>query len=150
MTTFQVSELINASQEKVWAAMLNDETYRQWTKVFNPTSYYEGEWKTGCEMKFLGIGDDGKTAGMYSKIKECNPPHFVSIEHLGMIKDGITDTESEEVKKWAPSYENYTLTEKSGATEVKVEMQIHESYREMFEKLWIAALKDLKKICESA
>lgn len=128
--------------------MLADETYRQWTKAFHPTSYFEGEWKTGNKIRFLAIGDDGKAGGMYSLIKEYNPPQFVSIHHLGVVKDGVVDTESEEVKKWALSYENYTLTEKSGATEVKVEMQLDESNREMFEKLWSQALKDLKSLCE--
>lgn len=148
MGVLSISKTIKANPEKVWDTMLTDKTYRQWTKAFNPTSYFEGEWKTGSEIKFLGIGDDGKTAGMYSKIKEANPPHFVSILHLGMIKDGVVDTESEEVKKWAPSFENYTLKEKNGHTEILVEMQIHESYQEMFEKLWEKALKELKRICE--
>jgi len=50
---------INAPVAKVWDMMLAQETYRQWTAAFEPTSYYEGSWEKGSKMKFLGAGDSG-------------------------------------------------------------------------------------------
>lgn len=148
MIILRIAETINALPDKVWSIMLADETYRQWTKAFHPNSYFEGDWSSGSEMRFLATEENGKTGGMFSVIKESDPPRFLSIEHRGLIADGKVDTESEEVKKWAPAYENYTLTEKNGQTELLIEMQMDESHREMFEKMWNTALKDLKTLCE--
>ncbi len=148
METISFSTIINADKEKVWNTMLGKETYTQWTKAFHEGSYYEGSWEKGSEIRFIGPAEDGKPSGMYSRIKENIPHEFISIEHLGMIKDGQIDTTSEEVKKWAPSFENYTFTEKDGKTEVKVEMQTPAEHKEMFGKMWPKALKELKELCE--
>lgn len=88
--------------------------------------------------------------GMFSRIKENDKYKFVSIEHLGMIKNGVVDTTSEEVKKWTPALENYTFTEKDGKTEVKIEMDVAEEYESMFEEMWPKALKALKSLCEKS
>src|SRR5688572_26021299 len=102
---------INAPRERVWDVMLSDETYRQWTSAFNPGSYYKGDWKEGSKILFLGPNPDGSgEGGMVSRIKENRPHEFISIEHLGIVQNGVEDTESEEAKKWAPAYENYTFT----------------------------------------
>ena len=94
---------------------------------------------------------------MYSKIKENRKHEYISIEHLGMVKDGVIDTTSDEVRKWTPAFENYTFTEKArlndpvgqgNQTEVKVEMQVASEYKAMFEEMWPRALKTLKDLCE--
>lgn len=128
--------------------MLEDKTYRQWTAAFHEGSYYEGTWEKGTEIRFLGPGEDGKLGGMYSKIKENKKHEFISIEHLGMVSDDVVDTTSDEVKKWAPAFENYTFTEKGNQTEVKVDMQIDSNYKAMFEEMWPKALKALKNLSE--
>lgn len=148
MQTIQFTILIDADKHKVWNIMLEDKTYREWTKEFNADSYYEGSWSKGSEIRFIGANAEGKLEGMFSRIKENDPYRFISIEHLGMISNGIVDTTSEEVKKWTPSFENYTFTEKGDKTESKVEMQVGEEYKKIFEEMWPRALKALKALCE--
>ena len=148
METIQFTIAINADVEKVWNTMLNDDTYRQWAKEFHDGSYYEGSWDKGSFIHFLGPDEEGKMSGMYSKIKENKLYEFISIEHLGMISNGIVDTTSDEVKKWTPAFENYTFTKKGNQTEIKVDMQIDTNYKAMFEEMWPKALKALKQICE--
>lgn len=148
METLRFSILIDADRKTVWDTMLNDATYRQWAKAFNESSYYEGKWEKGNEMRFLGRDENGDIGGMLSKIKECEKYRFVSIEHLGTISRGVVDTTSEEVKKWAHALENYTLTEKKGRTEVLVETDIDPEFRSMFEDMWPEALESLKQLCE--
>jgi hypothetical protein len=148
METIQFTIQINANKQKVWNTMLEDKTYRQWTTAFHEGSYYEGSWEQGSEIRFLGPAEDGKLGGMYSKIKENRQHEYISIEHLGMVKDGVIDTTSEEVKKWTPAFENYTFTEKENQTEIKVEMQVVSEYKTMFEDMWPRALKTLKDLCE--
>ncbi len=146
--TFKI--IINAPREKVWHAMLDDATYREWTKPFNEGSRYEGKWETGSEMRFIGCDENGKeSGGMYSKIKEARPYEFVSIEHLGMINEnGEIDTTSEAVKKWTPAFENYIFNNTDGGTEVLVEIDISDEWKDMFNDMWPKALVKLKEIAE--
>lgn len=148
METIQFSILINADKQKVWDTMLEDKTYREWTKAFHAGSYYEGNWKKGSEIRFLGPNEDGTLGGMLSRIDENIKYQYISIEHLGVIKNGKVDTTSEEAKKWTPSFENYTFTEKGDQTELKIEMMVDPSYKAMFEDMWPKALDELKNLSE--
>lgn len=148
MQVIQFSILIHADRKKVWNAMLEDKAYREWTRAFHEGSYYEGSWKKGSEIRFLAKNDQGIPEGMFSRIKDNIEYQFISIEHLGIISDGKVDTTSDEVKKWASSFENYTFTDKGGQTEVLIDIQVDENYVKMFEEMWPKALKLLKEICE--
>jgi hypothetical protein len=148
MEVIQFSILINAPKQKVWKTMLGKETYTQWTKAFAEGSTYRGSWEKGDEIHFIGENAEGKAEGMYSRIKENRLYDFISIEHLGIISNGTIDTTSDDVKKWAPSFENYTFTMRGSATELKVEMQVSTEYKKMFEEMWPKALKLLKELCE--
>ena len=140
---------IKAPKKKVWDTMLEDATYRQWTNVFSPGSYFKGSWEEGSKILFLGPNPEGGgEGGMVSRIKENRLYEFMSIEHLGIVKDGVEDTESEEAKKWAPAYENYTFSEKDGGTILSVDMDIDEKHKSMFEEMWPKALEKLKELAE--
>jgi len=141
---------INAPKDKVWDTMLQDATYRQWVAAFNPngSSWYEGDWKQGSKILFLGAGENGRVEGMVSRIKEARPHDFVSIEHLGVVQDGKEDTTSDTAKQFAPALENYTFIDKNGATEVQVEMDTVEEHRQMFEASWPKALQQLRQLAE--
>ncbi|MFA7286574.1 MAG: SRPBCC domain-containing protein [Patescibacteria group bacterium] len=140
---------IQAPVEKVWDTMLTLETYKEWTSVFEPTSYYEGSWEKGSKILFLGAGG----SGMVSEIAENIPHKFISIKHLGQMKDGIEDTTSDEVKKWTPAFENYTFTDNGTETLLAVDMEMESTpesveLKEQFEGMWPNALLKLKEICE--
>lgn len=149
MQKIHFSTFINAPVEKVWHTMLDDAPYREWTKAFNEGSYYKGDWSEGSKILFLGPDPaGGGEAGMVSRIKENREHEFISIEHLGIIKNGIEDTTGEEARKWAPAYENYTFIEKDGGTEVHVDMDIADEYKDMFDDMWPKALQALKALAE--
>lgn len=144
------SIFINAPREKVWNTMLGDETYRQWTVPFNPGSYYVGSWEQGSEIRFLGPNPGGEgEGGLLSRIVENRLYEFISIEHIGMIENGVEDTTSDKVKSWMPLFENYTFIEKDGGTEVIIDLDMKEEYKEMFDEMWPKALQILKEISES-
>lgn len=145
------SIVINASKERVWHSMLDDTSYRQWTKAFNEGGYYEGSWEKGSKILFLGPDPNtGEEGGMVSRIAENKLYEFVSIEHLGVVRNGVEDTTSEAAKKWTPAFENYTFTEKDGRTEVSVDMDTVEEMAEEFNRMWPAALQKLKEIAEQS
>lgn len=143
------SIIINAHKEKVWNTMLEDKTYRIWTEPFNPGSYYKGDWSKGSKILFLGPDPEtGKEGGMVSRIAENKLYEFISIEHLGIVKDGVEDTTSEHATKWAPAFENYTFKEKNSTTEVLVDIDINDEYKAVFEDMWPKALQKLKELAE--
>ncbi len=152
MQKIHFSVQINAPVKKVWDTMIGKESYSIWTKPFCPAgSRFEGDWSEGSEICFIGV--DEKTGkemgGMYSRIKENRPCKFISIEHIGMLNpDGTVDTQSEEVKKWTPAFENYTFVEKNGVTEVTIDQDMSEEYTPMFEEMWPKALQALKELTE--
>lgn len=148
MSKLNFSIMIDATVSKVWNMMLEDKTYRIWTEEFATGSHYIGNWNEGSKILFLGPSNDGKLAGMVSKIKENKLHKYISIEHLGEVYDGVEDTTSDRVKVWAGSLENYTFIDKEGKTELVVDMDINEEFKQMFEVMWPKALQKLKSICE--
>ena len=86
---------------------------------------------------------------MVSRVAENRPYEFISLEHTGMIKDGVEDTISELVKQWTPAFENYTFSDVEGGTQLSVEMDLLEEYLELFGKMWDEALQRLKVITET-
>lgn len=111
----QFSIVIDASREKVWRTMLEPEGYKAWTAQFAEGSYFEGSWDKGARIKFLTPGGEGMT----SMIVDNKPYEFISIKHLGIIKDGVEDTQTVESKSWAEAYENYTFYERNGLSRAR-------------------------------
>lgn len=150
MQKLHFSITINAPKEKVWNTMLEDKSYREWTSAFNPGSFFQGDWSKGSKMLFLGPDPEtGEEGGMVSRIAENKPYEFISIEHLGIIKNGIEDTTSEEAKKWTPAFENYTFEDVNGTTRLLIDTDSEESYAEMFNEMWPEALQKLKTLAET-
>ncbi len=130
--------------------MLIDRTYRKWTEVFHTGSHFVGGWNQGSRILFLAPNDRGGMEGMVSRIKESRLHEFISIEHLGVVNNGMEDTTSEAAKRWAGVHENYTFKETRGATELIVDMDSTNEYRKYFEETWPPALQKLKEIAEAA
>lgn len=152
MKKLHYSIQINSPREKVWHAMLDDQTYRQWTRVFNEGgSYFKGDWSKGSKILFIGPDPKtGKEGGMVSRIAENIPNEFISIEHIGILNEGVEDTTSEEAKKWGPAFENYTFKEQDGGTLLEIDVDTQEEYAEMFDAMWPEALAKLKEIAEKS
>ena len=149
MQKLHFSIQINASKDKVWHAMLDDQPYREWTNSFNEGSYYKGSWEKGSKILFLGPDPNtGEEGGMVSRIAENKPYEFISNEHLGIVQNGVEDTTSEVARKWAPAFENYTFIDRGGATEVLVDIDVEAEYAPMFNETWPKGLLKLKELAE--
>ena len=151
MQKLQFKKEINASAQKVYEVMLglNDKsTYEYWTSAFNPTSTYEGSWKKGSKIHFVGTDENGKKGGMVSEVAENKPAEFVSIHHYGFL-DGDTEvTTGDQVEKWAGGHENYSFEEKDGITTVTVDMDTIDEYLDYFNNTYPNALNKLKEVAE--
>jgi uncharacterized protein YndB with AHSA1/START domain len=144
MQKVRFSISIDAPKERIWRAMLGDATYRQWASVFQEGTYAVTDWNEGSKALFLTPTGDG----MVSRIVAHRPNEFLSIEHLGTVKDGVQDTDRASAKEWAGALENYTLHDSDGKTTLTVEMDVAYDYRKYFEETWPKALSKLKDIAE--
>ncbi|HZW63791.1 MAG TPA: SRPBCC domain-containing protein [Flavobacteriaceae bacterium] len=153
MKKLQFSKTINAPVSKVYNTMLgldNIETYQQWTKVFNPTSTYEGKWKKGTKIVFVGTHEDGTRGGMISEVIENIPNSFVSVKHYGVLDGEKEITTGPEVEKWAGGLENYFFESHGKSTIVTVETDSTEDFIAYFTETWPKALNRLKELSEQA
>ncbi|MEJ7560065.1 MAG: SRPBCC domain-containing protein [Pedobacter sp.] len=145
MEKLEFKMTINAPKEVVWNILIGDETYPQWTSVFCDGSKVVTDWQVGSKALFL----DGKNSGMVSTIEQNIPYSYLSIKHIGEVKEGIEDTESEQVKSWAGSHENYTLEELDDNTLWIVEMDATPEFADYMKDLWPKAQQKVKEMAET-
>lgn len=136
--------IIDASPLRVWEVLWGEVSYKEWTSVFAEGSRAETDWQEGSKVYFLSNCDDG----MVAIIQKKTPNKYMSFKHIGVVKNGVEDFDSEEVRKWAGSTENYTLKEQNGKTELIVDMDIDDAYLDYFESTWPKAMAKLKDISE--
>ena len=142
--------ITSASKEAIWNTITERNKYQLWAETFTKRSYFEGGWTKGDKIRFLAANKDGGLDGMISEIAENDPYKFISIRHLGYIYNGVEDTTSEEIKSWAPFYENYTIREiDDKMCELMLEMDATDDFYAMFLELWPKALVKIKEISET-
>lgn len=139
---------INAPAAKVYNTMLGEETYKKWTAVFMPSSYYEGSWEKGQKILFIAVGKDGKREGMMGVIEENIPDKYVSIKYTGVLDGDKEITEGPQVGDWIGAYEIYSFEEQDGKTTLIIDVDVLDEYKEYFEKTYPKALEKLKEISE--
>ena len=136
---------IAAPREKVWDVLWDKNSYSKWTAVFSEGSRIETDYKEGSKVLFL----NGTGHGMVSRIAKNAAPESMWFEHLGEVKDGVEDTTSDRVKDWAGAMEKYLLKETNGNTELEVEVDMNDEFKEYFEKTFPKALATVKELAEN-
>lgn len=144
MKTLHFSIEIKAPKEKIWKILWEDATYRQWTSVFNESSYAVSDWEEGSKIQFLSA--DG--SGMYSMIDKKIPNKQMTFRHLGIVKDGVEQPDDEKTGEWKDALESYFLTENNGVTELKAELNTVEAYKQYFKDTFPKALEKVKHLAE--
>ena len=56
---------IQASPEKVYQRLIDDQFYREWTEPFYPGSFYKGSWEKNSSIQFLAVDEDGQLQGIF-------------------------------------------------------------------------------------
>ena len=146
MEKINFSTSIRASKEKVWKVLWEDASYRHWTSPFCEGSYaVTDNWKEGSKVLFLSPGGNG----MVSTVAANRPNEYMSFKHLGEVKDGVEDTTSSTVKEWNGAMENYTLTETGGVTELIIDIDVNDAFKDYMVKTWPKALEQVKELSEN-
>ena len=148
MKKLQYEIQIDAPVARAYKTMLNIETYKIWTAEFGPSSRYEGSWDEGSKILFLADDEHGKVQGMVSRIRVNNPNEFISIEHLGIVEDGIEKVEDEKSNSFSGALEEYTFIQNGNGTLLKVSIDTLTEWEKFFDDAWPRALFKLKTLAE--
>ena len=107
MKTLSYVTEIKATPEKIWDILWSPETYSLWTHAFQPGCVMKSDWKIGGETYFL---DKTEKSGMISTIESLEKPFQIIFKHLGMLQNGVPDTNSKAVVDWIGLQEKYFIT----------------------------------------
>lgn len=145
MKTLEFKIQINATPQKVWKALLDEESYKQWTNHFCEGSYYKTTNLTqGNKIQFLM--PDGQ--GMYSVIDKMDVNKTIAFRHLGDIKNFVELPIDAKTEVWTNAMETYSLTANQWGTELTATVEIIEPHAEFMNKTFPLALQELKNISE--
>jgi uncharacterized protein YndB with AHSA1/START domain len=135
---------INATPEKVWKVLLDDETYRLWTSVFCEGSYFTGDLKPGARIHFLT--PDG--SGMYSDIVLYSPNTNVLFQHIGEMKNFVEQPIDEATERWTGAFENYYLKIADNRTTIIAEIDLTPDHVNSFNEFFSKGLEKIKELSE--
>ncbi|PKF75625.1 SRPBCC family protein [Chryseobacterium sp. PMSZPI] len=144
METLSYETVIDAPVQKVWDILWSPETYSEWTKYFSAGSIMKSDWKIGGKTYFL----NDKGEGMVSTIDSLEEPYQVVFKHLGVVKDGIEDTQSKEVMEWNGSFEKYFLIDFDGKTKLHTEVQVDNQWKDHMDTGFTKGLIVVKSLAE--
>lgn len=135
---------IAATPEKIWDILWGDTTYPAWTAAFSQGSRAETDWKKGSKVLFLNAENDG----MVSTVAEHIPNEYMLFKHLGAVNKGVENYDSPEMKDWAGAEEGYRLQPAGDHTELTVNMDITDAYKDYFREAWPKALEAVRELAE--
>lgn len=133
---------INASREKVWNTLWQDETFRKWAGLIDPGTYMVGELKEGNEVQYISA-ENGY--GVTSLVEKLVTNEFLLLRHQADTQD--TGEQLRE-KEWTGGKESYSLTEKDSVTTLTVAFDVPPELEEYFTNAYPKALERVKELAE--
>ena len=109
MKRIELKHCFNTTPQWLWEMIVDVDHYRYWTTAFSQGSTFIGDWSQGSRIRFVMDDETGNVSGMISEVVLNGWPNAISIKHVGLVMNGVEDTESEEALFWTPAYENYTF-----------------------------------------
>jgi len=109
MKRIELRHCFNTTPQWLWEMIVDVDHYRYWTTAFSQGSTFIGDWSQGSRIRFVMDDETGNFSGMISEVVVNDWPTIISVKHIGLVMNGIEDTESEQAKFWTPAYENFTL-----------------------------------------
>lgn len=139
----QFSIDIKAEKTKIWKALWNDASYRDWASIFFEGSYaISDNWKEGSKVQFLAPDQ----SGIYSLIEKHIPNEIMAFKHIGNVLKGKEQLIDVETKKWSGTTEVYTLTEGTNYSTLTVEIDVLEEHLDFMKNTLPKALERVKSL----
>ena len=148
METLRFEIEIEATREKVWKVLWDDETYRQWTLPFcegiSEGSYAESDWNEGSKIYFMSSNGDGMNSVIERKITN----EYMAFKHIGELKNFVEMPINDATVQWSGAMETYRLTQNNTVTELEVSVDCVEKYVDYFQKIFPKCLGIVKDLSE--
>ena len=141
MKEMQFRVEINATKEKVWDTLWQDETFRQWAGIIDPGTHMVGELKEGNEVQFIS----GNGYGVTSLVEKLTPGEFLLLRHQA---DTQGNGKRERAQEWTGGKESYSLAEKDGTTTLTAAFDVPPEMEEYFKDNYPKALERVKVLAE--
>ncbi len=142
MNKMQFSIEIQATKERVWETLWQDETFRQWAGIIDPGTYMKGDLKEGNEIQFIS-SENGY--GVTSLVEKVVVGEYLLLKHRA---DTQEKGEQEREKEWSGGEECYILHEKDGMTNLTVAFDVPLELEEYFTENYPKALAKVKALAE--
>ena len=142
MKEMQFSTEINATKERVWDTLWQDETLREWASIIDPETYMVGDLKEGNEVQFISAASG---YGVTSLVEKLVAGEFLLLRHRADTQDSGT---RERENEWTGGEESYSLAEKGGTTTLAVAFGVPPELEEHFEVTYPKALERVKVLAE--
>ncbi len=142
MREMQFSVEINASREKVWGTLWQDETFRQWASIIDPGTYMVGDLKQGNEVQFIS-SENGY--GVTSLVEKLTANEFLLFRHHADTRE---DGKQEREDQWTGGKESYALAGKDDTTTLTVAFDVPLELLEYFKVNYPKALEQVKVLTE--
>lgn len=134
---------ISAEKSKIWHALWDDNSYREWANIFFEGSYAVSDnWTEGSQVLFLAPDK----SGIYSIVEKHIPNKIMAFKHIGCVVNGKKQPIDEETKKWSGTTEIYTLTEDINFNTLRIDIDILEEHLDFMKNKLPEALKIIKGI----
>jgi uncharacterized protein YndB with AHSA1/START domain len=141
MKEMQFSIGIQASKEKVWSTLWQDETFREWAGIIDPGTHMVGSLKEGNEVQYIS----GNGYGVTSLVEKLVTNEFLLLRHRA---DTQNEGKRQRKDEWTGGAESYSLAEKDSATTLTVAFDVPSEMKDYFTVAYPKALERVKKLAE--
>lgn len=138
----QFSIEINATRERVWDTLWQDQTFREWASIIDPQTYMVGELKEGNEIQFISA-ESGY--GVTSLVEKLVAGEYLLLKHHADTREEGTQERDNE---WTGGEESYSLTHKDGTTTLTTALGVPPELEEYFAINYPKALERVKVLAE--
>ena len=144
LNRLQFSIKIKADKSRIWRALWDDSSYREWASIFFEGSYMiANNWENGSTVFFLSPDQ----SGIYSIIESHIPNTSISLKHIGKVLKGKEQPIDNETKKWTGATEIYTLTEETDSITLSVQIDVLDEHLDFMTSTFPRALEKIKDSC---
>lgn len=133
---------MNATRERVWDTLWQDETLREWASVIDPGTYMVGDLKEGNEIQFISSVNG---YGVTSLVEKLVTGEFLLLRHRA---DTQEDGKRKRDREWSGGEESYSLADNDGTTTLTVAFDVPPELEEEFKVSYPKALERVKVLAE--
>lgn len=146
--TIEKSVEIRGDRATIWDVIESPETYTKWCEPFCVGTFYEGQWRVGNTVRFIGLDENGVRGGMVSEVVAYEAGHHVTFRHKGFVQGDQDVFDTPEVAAWAGCEEGYVLEGGPDVYTLHVKCQVTDDMYDWMDATWTEAVGRIKAIAE--